>query len=195
MATTPRVGMRAENCRVPRLDRHDALEENRGSRIRNGRERQDDADRFRYFNQAPLRKFADRANRTLVFHVVVHELRRNHVLQGFIFHHPKPGFLDRESGEILRLLQARNDHGLDDTIDVFLCVLSENRGGVLGLPEKSVQGSDPLSAETFGSKRDPNLLRYYFARDHYRPLSYSRGGIIRRSGSALRDPLLASRAG
>src|SRR4029077_6941736 len=171
--------------------RHDALEKNCRSRIGDRCERKDDADGFRDLDQTAFRKFANRSNRSLVLDVVVDKLGRDHILQGFVFHHPEACLLYSKSREVLRLLQASDDHRLDDSIDVFLCVLSKDRGGVSGLLEKSVEVCDPLCAEAFCGKRDPNLLGYYFGRDHCRPLVAFWGGIIRGSGSALRNPLLA----
>src|SRR5207245_6091750 len=142
--TVPGIRMRTENCRIPRLDRHDALEENRRSRIGDRCERKDDADGFRDLDQTAFREFANRANRSLVLDVVVDKLGRDHVLQGFVFHHPKPGFLDRKSREVLRLLQAGDNHWLHDAVDVFLCVLGKDRGGVSGLLAMTVWVRDPL---------------------------------------------------
>ena len=61
-----------------------------------GREREDDADRFRHLHQAALRKLANHADGALVPDVVVDKLRGHHVLDGLVLQHPEPGFLNRQ---------------------------------------------------------------------------------------------------
>ena len=89
VATVPGVRVRAEDNSVPGLDGHDAFEENRRGRVRNWREREDDADRIRHLHQIALWKFANGANGAFVLYVVVDKLRGHHVLKGLGFHNPE----------------------------------------------------------------------------------------------------------
>ena len=90
-ATAPSARMRAEDARVPRLDRHDALEEHRRSGVGDRRHGQDDSDGLGHFHQPAIRKLANDAHRTLVFDVVVDKLRGHHVLEELVFQHAQPG--------------------------------------------------------------------------------------------------------
>ena len=139
--------MRTEDDRVPRLDRHDALEEHGRSGVRNRSEREDDSDRFRHFHQAALRKLANDANGTFVLDVVVDELRGHHVLDGLVFQNAELGFLNRQAGQILRLLQSGQHHRFDNAIDVLLRVLRKDGGGGPGLTDQSFQVRNPFVTE------------------------------------------------
>ena len=99
--------MRTEDHGVSRLDGHDALEEHRGGRIGNGSQREDDADRLGHFDQIALGKLADDADGALVFHIVVDKFGGHHVLDGLVFENAEPGFLDRQTGQVLSLFQSR----------------------------------------------------------------------------------------
>ena len=179
MAAAPREWMRAEDRRVPRLDGHDALEQNGRSGIGDRRERKDDPDRFCDFHDSAFRELADDADRTFVFHVVVDKLGRHHVLEGFVFQHPEPGFFNRQASQILSLLQPGQDHRLDDPVNVLLCELGKNGGGSSGLAHQSFEVSDSPWIEArffeavliaaFSGRLDGNPLRHSLARDHYRP--------------------------
>ena len=57
-------------------------------------------------------KLANDADGAFVFDVVVDELGGHHVLDGLVFQHPEPGFLNRQAGEILSLFQPGQDHRL-----------------------------------------------------------------------------------
>ena len=142
--------MRAEDHRVPRLDGHDALEENGGSGVGDGREREDDADGLGHFDQAALRILANDADGAFVLDVVVDELGGHHVLEGLVFQNADASLFDRQSREILGLLQAGNDHRLDDAVDVLLRVLGKDGGSSSGLADQPFQVSDTLFAEGFG---------------------------------------------
>ena len=164
--------MGTENDRVPRLDGHDALEEHRRSGVRNRREREDDPDRFRHLHQVALRKLANDADRAFVLDVVVDKLRGHHVLEGLVFQDPELGFLNRQAGQILSLLQASQDHRLDNAINVLLGVLGKDGGGGSGLTDQSFQVGNPFFTEAFCGKRDLNPLLHCFACDHRCPLIY-----------------------
>ena len=182
VATAPGVRVWAENHGVPRLNRHDAFEEHGGSGIRNRGKRQDDADWFRDFDQAAFGKLPDGTDRTFIFYVVVDELGSHHVLEGFVFQHPKFCFFNRQASEMLGLLQSGHDHRLDDPVDVLLRVLGENSSGVSGLTEQAIQIGGPLATQALGGRRDPSRLLHCIAGAHVRPLLVW-GGTVRRSGS------------
>ena len=131
--------MRTEDDRVPRLDSHDALEQHRRRGIGDRRERQDDANRFCNLDQAALWKFANSADRTFVFDVVVDKLRRHHVLDGLVFQHSELGLFDRQSRQMLRLRHPREHHRLHNAIHVFLRALAEDRRGSSRLADKSFE--------------------------------------------------------
>src|ERR1022692_1618940 len=63
----------------------------------------------------------------------------HHVLKGLVFHDAEPGFLDRQAGQILSLIESGQDHRLDDAIDVLLCVLRKDGGGSSGLTDERFQ--------------------------------------------------------
>ena len=127
--------MGTENHRVARLDGHDAFEEHRGGGVRNGRDRENDPDGFGHLHQIALRKLANDADRAFVLDVVVDELRGHHVLDDLVFHHSEPGFLNRQAGEMLSLVQSGQDHRLDDAINVLLGELGKDGGGGSGLTD------------------------------------------------------------
>ena len=147
VAAAPGAGMRAEDHCIPRLDRHDALEEHRRGGIRNRGKRKDDADGFGHLYYAAFGKLANDANGAFVLDVVVDKLRGHHVLEGLVFQDPEPGFLNRKSGEILRLFQSGQDHRFDNAIDVLLRVLRKDGSGGPGLADESFQVSNPFFIE------------------------------------------------
>ena len=138
-ATLERFWMRTEYECVPRLDGHDAFEENRRRGICDRCDRKDDADRFGHFHQPAFRKLANDADGALVANVVVHEFGGHHVLHGLVFEDPQPGFLERQAGQVPRLFHARNDHRLDNTIYLVLLVCGKERGGGLGCLYESLE--------------------------------------------------------
>ena len=135
LATSPGFWMRTENDRVPRLDGHDAFEQNRGSGIGNRRERENDPDRFSRLYQAAFRELANRANGTFVFDIVVDELGGHHVLNSLIFQNPDSGFLNGQASQVLSLFHAGRDHRFDNAIDILLGILRKHRGGGSGLTD------------------------------------------------------------
>ena len=145
--TAPGSRMRTENHGVARLDRHDALEEDRRGGIGDRREREDDADGLRYLHDAAFRKLANDADGALVLDVVVNELGGHHVLEGLVFQNANPGFFDGEAGEVLRMFQSGQDHGLDDAVHVVLCVLRERSSGGPSLADQFLQVGNPSFTE------------------------------------------------
>ena len=85
-----------------------------------GRHREDQPDGFCHLHQAAFRKLADGADGTFVSDIVVDKFRGHHVLDGLVFKHAEPGFLNRQAGEILGLVQSGQYHRFDDCIDVLL---------------------------------------------------------------------------
>ena len=69
-----------EDDRVARLRRHDRLEEDRGGRVGDRREREHDADRLGHLLDPALGVLVDHADRALVLQVVEEELGRDVVL-------------------------------------------------------------------------------------------------------------------
>ena len=100
-------------------------------------------------HQIALRKLANDADRTFILDVVVDELGGHHVLQGLIFHNSEPGFLNRQAGQILSLLQSGQHHRLDNAIDVLLRELGKDGGGGSGLTDQSFQVGNPFFTECF----------------------------------------------
>ena len=139
--------MGPEDHRVSRLDGHDALEQHGGRGIGDGRDRKDQADRFRHFHQAAFRKFANHADARFVPDVVVYEFRGHHVLDGLVLENPQFGFLDRQAREILGLCESGQDHRFDNAIDVLLGELRKEGGGGLALPHQSFQVRDAVVTE------------------------------------------------
>ena len=60
------------------------------------------------------------------------------------------GLFNRQSRQILRLLQPGQDHRLDDSVDFLLCELGKEGGSRFGLADQAFQVSDTLFAEGFG---------------------------------------------
>ena len=94
-------------------------------------------------------KLANDADRALILDVVVGELGGHHVLDDLVFHDSELGFLNREAGEMLSLVQSRQHHRLDDAINIFLGELGEDGGGGSGLTDKFFQVCDPFFPEGF----------------------------------------------
>ena len=139
--------MGTEDHRIPRLDGHDALEKHGGGGVGNRREREDEPDGFSHLHQAALRELANDAYGGLVPHVVVDEFRGHHVLEGLVFQNAEPGFLNRQTGEILGLLQSGQDHRFDNAIDVLLRELGEDSGGGSALADQPFEVSNALVTE------------------------------------------------
>ena len=84
------------------------------------------------------------------------------------------GFLDRQGGEVRRLLESRQDHALHDAIDIFLRELGEQRGGRARLGDEAVKIVNSLGIEPFGSRGIGPFLHRFDSRH---------GASLGRSGS------------
>src|ERR1039457_1339257 len=184
-AAAPRVRMRTEDDRVPRLDGHDAFKEHGGSRICNWSEREDDPDRVGDLKQITLWDVANDADRALILYVVVDKFRRHHVLEELVFHHAQPGFLNREARKILGLLQTGQHHSLDDSIYILLGVLSEDRRCGPGLADESLQMLNSFSTQSFRCQRYLHSLRYCFERRHDCPLNNRRRSLTQQAAAIV----------
>ena len=171
----PRVWVWTEDHGVPRFDRHDAFKEDGRRGVRYRSEREDDPDGFGDFDQATLRELTDRADRAFIFDVVVHKLGGDHVLESFVFKNSESGFLDGQPRKMLCLLQASDDHRLDDPVDVFLGVLGENRGCAPGLADEPFEVSYAFFAETFYGRERLHPPLGCLTCNHCRPLRKGRG--------------------
>jgi len=188
--------MRAEDRGIPRLDGHDAFEENGRRGIGDWRKRKDDADRLGDLDDAPFRKLANHANRTFVFYVVVNKLGGHHVLEGFVFEHSKPGFLNRQASEVLSLLKSGHNHRLNNVVDVLLRELGEDGGGGSGLADQPFEVGDPLLIQAWMGSRSGNPTRTnHLAHDHDRPFQLRAGPICREALTALHACVISRGSG
>src|SRR5437879_5083006 len=165
-ATMPRLRVRAEHNRIPGLNGHDALEQDRGGGVRDRRQREEDSDWFGHLHQIALGKVADDAHSTFVFDVVVDKLTGHHILDDLVFHYSELGFFNGQAGEVLCLFQSGEDHRFDDAVDVLLIELGEDCSGGPGLMDQSVEISYAFRTEAFWVKRDLYPLLTFFACDH-----------------------------
>ena len=162
----PRLRMRAEDDRIPRLDRHDAFEQDCRGGVRDRSKREDDADRFGHLDQVAFRNLANHADGALIFDVVVDELGGHHVLDDLVFHHSEFGFFDRQARQMLRLLQPGQHHRLDDAIDILLRELGEDSGSGSGLADETFEVCDAFRTDTFHVERNFDTLFYNFTDSH-----------------------------
>ena len=90
-------------------------------------------------------------------------------LMDLVFHDSEPGFLNRQAGEILSLLQPGQDHRLDDAIDVLLRELSKDCGSGSGLTDESFQVGNPFFREALCGNWDQDPLSHCFTCIHLPP--------------------------
>src|SRR5260370_26678915 len=147
LATAPGLRMWTEDHRVAGLDGHDALEEYRGGGVGDGGEREDEPDRFSHLHDAAIRKLANDADGGFVPDVVIDKFRGHHVLEGLVFKNAEPGFLNRQAGEVLGLLESGEDNRFDNAIDVPLSKLREDGGGSFALADQPFEVSDAVFTE------------------------------------------------
>ena len=139
--------MGSENHRVAGLDGHDAFEEHGGRGVGDGSQGEDEPDGFGDLNDSAIGKFANDADGGFITDVVIDKFRGHHILEGLVFQDAKPGFLDRQTSEVLGLLESGKDNRFDNAIDVPLGELREDGGGSFALTDQSFEVSDAIFTE------------------------------------------------